>query len=203
MVGRWPKGSWARRRTTVSRTIPCPPHRHHQSSAVLGWHSKMALCPVMCWPMQVRSRESSRQNVVRSGDEKVGLDTSRSFGWSVLELPSSEDLGVYPDSATPCPRITDPHPQLRRARKPQATALGLRKHRICCESRVLTPSPAVLAAPRYFLCLELLETPGIKPPTGEKSWPVSEMFAPGVPGIKITLSFTVSRFDSGRQLSIK
>uniref|UniRef100_UPI0035E43BAA transposase n=1 Tax=Corynebacterium belfantii TaxID=2014537 RepID=UPI0035E43BAA len=35
-----------------------------------------------------------------------------------LELPSSEDLGVYPDSATPCPGITDPHPQLRRARKP-------------------------------------------------------------------------------------
>ncbi|STC68314.1 Uncharacterised protein [Corynebacterium diphtheriae] len=68
------------------------------------------------WPMQVRSRKSSRQNVVRSGDEKVGLDTSRSFGWSVRKLPSSEDLGIYPDSATPCPGITDPHPQLRRAR---------------------------------------------------------------------------------------
>ncbi|SUW70222.1 Uncharacterised protein [Brevibacterium iodinum] len=41
------------------------------------------LVPVMFWPVQVRSRVSSRQNVVRSGVEKVGLATSRSFGWIV------------------------------------------------------------------------------------------------------------------------
>src|SRR5699024_6076808 len=34
---------------SVSRTIPWPPHRRHQSSAVFGWHSRMAFCPVMCW----------------------------------------------------------------------------------------------------------------------------------------------------------
>ena len=49
----------------------------------IGRHSRMALCPVTCWPIQVRSRSFSRQKVVRSGVEKVGLATSRSFGWTV------------------------------------------------------------------------------------------------------------------------
>lgn len=57
--------------------------RRHQSLVVLGRHFKMALCAVMCWPIQVRSRVSSRQNVVRLGVEKVGWATSRSFVWSV------------------------------------------------------------------------------------------------------------------------
>lgn len=62
---------------------PCPPHRRHQSSAVLGWHSRMGVCPVIYCPRQVRSRASSRLNVMRAEGEKVDLHTSRAFGWTV------------------------------------------------------------------------------------------------------------------------
>ena len=75
--------SCARRRRTVSRISPWPPHRWHQLSVVFGRHFRMALLAVMCWPMQVRSRSLSRQNVVRSGIEKVGLATLRSSVWIV------------------------------------------------------------------------------------------------------------------------
>lgn len=37
------------------------------------------------------------------GGRKVAWDTSRSFGWAVEELPSSEDLGPYPATDGPIP----------------------------------------------------------------------------------------------------
>ena len=54
-----------------------------QSSVVFGRHLRIALPAVMCSTMQGKSRSLSRQNVVRSRVENIGLSTSRSFGWRV------------------------------------------------------------------------------------------------------------------------
>ncbi|CAB0568807.1 hypothetical protein CIP107527_02098 [Corynebacterium diphtheriae] len=68
--------------------------------------------------------------------------------------------------------------------------------------RLLRPQNQCTLKPEEpFLCPELLEPP-YKATYGQKVIAVSEMFAPGVPGAKIALSFTVSRFDIGRSLSI-
>ncbi len=83
VTGLQPEGSWARRRTTVSRGIPSHPHsRHHRSSSTTRQATSQRSGRTL-WPTTTRPRSSTRANVVRSGRVKVAWDTSGSFRWAV------------------------------------------------------------------------------------------------------------------------
>ncbi len=83
IVGRHPSGSCASRRTTVPHATPWQPQRRHHSSGSTTWQASTALPGSSRCPTTSRPSSSTRQNVVRSGQEKVALRTSRSFGWPV------------------------------------------------------------------------------------------------------------------------
>ena len=68
----------------------------------------------MRWPVTSRPRSSRRVNALRSGRSKIVLGMSRSFGWTVSEPPSSEDLDPYPATTRPTPPTT-PTPSIMKS----------------------------------------------------------------------------------------
>src|SRR5699024_4263694 len=86
---------------TVSRGFPTQPQRRHHWSNSSTRQARTARSGSRRCPTTSRPSSSRRQNVVKSGAAKVASGTSGSSGWLVLELPSSEALDAYPDSATP------------------------------------------------------------------------------------------------------
>ena len=68
----------------------------------------------MRWPVTSRPRSSRRVNALRSGRSKIVLGMSRSFGWTVSEPPSSEDLDPYPATTRPTPPNT-PTPSIMKS----------------------------------------------------------------------------------------
>src|SRR5574337_1068834 len=115
VVGRHPNGSWASRRVTVSRTVPCSPQRrHHESSSVIR-QANTARSVCRRWPVTSSPSSSRRQKVVKSAQAKpaplVASCTSRSSLWRCENSHLRKTSTLIPATTRP-PAL---HPQLRRA----------------------------------------------------------------------------------------
>ena len=80
-VGRHPSGRCANFRITVPLGTPWPPQPRHHGSSSATRHSRIARSRRISWPVTTSPSASSRQKLLRSGQVKVGLSTSRSFEW--------------------------------------------------------------------------------------------------------------------------
>ena len=105
---------------SVSRQMPWHPQRRHHRSAPVIRHANTAWSVSMRWPVTSRPRSYRRVNALRLGRSKVVLDMSKSFGWTVQQSPSSEDLDPYPATTRPTPPTT---PTPSNAKSPETACM--------------------------------------------------------------------------------
>jgi hypothetical protein len=110
-----------RLRAAVPRARPSAPHRwQNASSPATTRHSSTVRLAVTCWRTTTSLSSSRRQNVVRSGGQKVASRTSRSSEQVGAGPPSSGGRDAYsptdapPDAVTPLHlRSDEPRAQIR------------------------------------------------------------------------------------------